>query len=227
MKRKTKKSGVAIWRRASLSSIGFLGHHWSYNLRDDPNRLAFVLARYRFAATMACSGKKVLELGCSEGIGVPILAQFTASYTGVDMDGPAITAAQKNFSGAKCRFLEDDFLEKKYGVFDSIISMDVIEHIHAKFEAQFIDTVRKNLGNDGICIVGTPNIASEQYASPTSRLGHVNLYNADRLAKSMRTLFHNVFIFSMNDEMVHTGFAPMAHYLIAVGCYLKTKRALK
>ena len=30
--------------------------------------------------------------------------------------------------------------------------------------------------------------------------------------------FHNVFIFSMNDEVVHTGFYPMAHYLFALCC---------
>jgi hypothetical protein len=38
----------------------------------------------------------------------------------------------------------------------------------------------------------------------------------------MRTLlsrfFENVFIFSMNDEVVHTGFSPMAHYIIGLGC---------
>jgi hypothetical protein len=33
--------------------------------------------------------------------------------------------------------------------------------------------------------------------------------------------FHNVFIFSMNDEVVHTGFHPMAHYIIGLGCTRK------
>jgi hypothetical protein len=28
--------------------------------------------------------------------------------------------------------------------------------------------------------------------------------------------FHNVFIFSMNDEVVHTGYYKMAHYLLAL-----------
>ena len=31
--------------------------------------------------------------------------------------------------------------------------------------------------------------------------------------------FRNVFIFSMNDEVVHTGFYPMAHYLFALCCH--------
>ena len=34
-------------------------------------------------------------------------------------------------------------------------------------------------------------------------------------------LFHNVFIFGVNDEVVHTGFIKMAHYLIGMGCYRK------
>ena len=33
----------------------------------------------------------------------------------------------------------------------------------------------------------------------------------------MSKFFHNVFIFSMNDEVIHTGFYPMAHYLWAIG----------
>jgi len=213
--------------KKQLKRPKFFGRHWSYNLTDDPKRLAFVLARYRFAARMAGVGHRVLELGCSEGIGAPILMEFARGYTGVDMDGSAIASARKNFTGNHYHFIEGDFLKKKYGRFDAVISMDVIEHIQPQFETQFLETVSKNLGPDGLCVIGTPNIASEQHASPTSKLGHVNLYSADRLAKSMRTLFHNVFIFSMNDEVVHTGFAPMAHFLIAIGCYLKSSRGGK
>ena len=55
-----------------------LGHHWSFNLRNDPRRFAFVLSRYKFAAKMAVPEPPregnatrpkthVLELGCSEG----------------------------------------------------------------------------------------------------------------------------------------------------------------
>ncbi len=33
--------------------------------------------------------------------------------------------------------------------------------------------------------------------------------------------FENVFLFSMNDEVVHTGYYPMAHYLFAVCCQKK------
>jgi hypothetical protein len=34
----------------------------------------------------------------------------------------------------------------------------------------------------------------------------------------MQKYFHNVFMFSVNDEVVHTGYHKMAHYLFAIGC---------
>ena len=76
------------------------GRHWSHNLRNDPKRLAFVLARYKFSAKMLPAGSRVLELGCSEGIGCPILAEQATSYTGIDCDPDAIDAAGANLPPA-------------------------------------------------------------------------------------------------------------------------------
>lgn len=43
------------------------------------------------------------------------------------------------------------------------------------------------------------------------------MYSYDRLKKLMSDYFYTVFMFGMNDEVVHTGYLPMAHYLFAVG----------
>lgn len=37
------------------------------------------------------------------------------------------------------------------------------------------------------------------------------------MRKFLGGAFRDVFLFSMNDEVVHTGFTPMAHYLFAIG----------
>jgi SAM-dependent methyltransferase len=195
-----------------------LGRHWSHNLLSDPKRLAFVLSRYKFAAKMIGRNKRVLELGCSEGIGTPILAEFAADYVGVDMDASAIATAKRNWSNKSWQFIEADFLGQRYGTFDSIVSLDVIEHIHREYETLFFDAVANNLREDGVCLVGTPNITAAAYASAGSQRGHVNLYDAGRLEAALRTVFHNVFSFGLNDELVHTGYAPMAHYLMCLGC---------
>lgn len=200
-----------------------LGRHWSFNLHNDPKRLAFVLSRYKFAAKMVSRNNRILELGCSEGIGCPLLTENAVSYVGVDVDSSAIESASTNWGADNCAFVCDDFLGKSYGSFDAIVSLDVIEHIHAEFEDLFFDTVYQNLAEDGVCVIGTPNITSVPYASAASQRGHVNMYDADRLAAALGKVFHNVFRFGMNDELAHTGFDPMSHYLIHVGCYKRER----
>jgi len=195
-----------------------LGGHWSYNLWNDPKRLAFVLSRYKFAAKMGCRRMDVCELGCSEGIGTPILAEFASSYVGVDMDGDAIASAQRNWKSEKVSFVEADFIGKSFGTFNTVVSLDVVEHIQPAFEAHFFDTLSLNLAQEGIAIIGTPNSTSAQHASAASMEGHVNLFDGKRLCAALGKLFHTVFLFSGNDEIIHTGYTPMAHYLIAIGC---------
>ena len=200
-----------------------LGQHWSYNMNSDPKRLCFVLSRYNFAARLGAKGKSVLELGCSEGLGAIILSEFAKSYTGVDLDAEAIAAAKNNWDSHKLTFICEDFIGIKYGEFDTIVSMDVIEHIEPEYEDEFFETVCDNMQKDGICVIGTPNIMSAKYASTVSNANHVNLYNAERLRSVFQKYFLNTFIFSMNDEIIHTGFYSMAHFLIAVGCSKKGK----
>ena len=63
--------------------------------------------------------------------------------------------------------------------------------------------------------------AKAKYASELSKIGHVNCKTAPDLRELMSNFFNTVFIFSMNDEVVHTGFHKMAHYIFAVCCNKK------
>jgi hypothetical protein len=51
-----------------------------------------------------------------------------------------------------------------------------------------------------------------------SKEGHVNCKTMPDLKATMQRFFHNVYMFSMNDEVVHTGYHKMAHYLFALCC---------
>jgi hypothetical protein len=44
------------------------------------------------------------------------------------------------------------------------------------------------------------------------------MFTAERLTELMRRHFVHVFPFGVNDEIVHTGFYPMCHYLMALAC---------
>ncbi len=108
--------------------------------------------------------------------------------------------------------------EKKY---DAIYSADVLEHIDPKDENKFLSNICNSLKQNGIAIVGTPSLESQKYASPASKAGHVNCKSGPEFKHFMKEYFEHVFLFSMNDEVVHTGFDKMAHYLFTLCCGVK------
>jgi len=95
----------------------------------------------------------------------------------------------------------------------------VLEHINAGAEEElFLANAIAPLAATGTCIIGMPSLQSQAYASAHSKLGHVNCKDQRDFKRLMRRYFTNVYMFSMNDEVVHTGYHAMAHYLIALCC---------
>lgn len=198
-----------------------LGPHTSFQLNNSPKRILFSLSHYKFASRMIGDNKEILELGCNDGMGVHILAENAKKIVGVDFDKEAIDFAKKNMSKENLEFVCEDFLNKEYGKFDAVVSNDVIEHLLPENENIFLETIVNNLKSTGIAIIGTPNEESQKYSSKIVRDAHINVYTADRLKTLLEGYFNNTFLFSGNDEMIHTGFYPLAHYFIVVGCYMK------
>ena len=104
---------------------------------------------------------------------------------------------------------------------DGIYSLDVIEHVSRGDEHAYLSNLRGSLTTDGVLIIGTPSLESQLHASPQSKIGHINCKSGAELKELLEKYFSHVFLFSMNDEVVHTGFYPMAHYLFAICCGLK------
>lgn len=187
--------------------------------REDPRRLAFVLARYKFVSKMLDGKQSAVEFGCGDGFGMRLVRQTVGSVHGIDFDDVFIDwaracAARENLD---CTYEILDFIANTpAGRYDAAYSLDVIEHIPAALEARYVDNLAGVLGPTGVCIVGTPNVTATPYASAVSLAGHINLKSAADLRATMSRRFANVFVFSMNDEVVHTGFSPMAHYLFAL-----------
>jgi 2-polyprenyl-3-methyl-5-hydroxy-6-metoxy-1,4-benzoquinol methylase len=193
---------------------------------EDPKRLTFLLARYKFVGKMLSGLPRVLEVGCADAFGTRLVRQEVAQVTAVDFDPVFIRDAQQHLDDRWSIDLRvHDILEGPVpGPFDGAYSLDVIEHIPAVQEGRFVANLTRSLTERGVLIIGTPSLHSQAYASTPSREGHVNCKTAPDLKRLLAGFFHNVFIFSMNDEVVHTGFYPMAHYLIALCCAQRDPR---
>ena len=197
-----------------------LGQFLSYQFTKTPRRVLYSMSYYKFAAKIIGSGKRVLDVGCGEGLGTWLLALECGKAKGIDMDSDAIKIAKKNSISSKISFKCENFLttDTKKRKWDAIVIFDVIEHILPMNMSRFFQKVTSCLNSSGVIIIGTPNITSHQYASEITKVGHVNIYSADRLEEELRQYFSHVFIFGANDEIIHTGFLPMAQYLIAISC---------
>lgn len=188
------------------------GHTWLI----DPKRLTFTLSRYKFVAKMLDGANRVLEVGCGDGFASRIVRQGVNELVATDVDREFImrTHSDKPF---EIDFRHHDILKGPCSRnFDAAYSLDVLEHIPASQEHKFVKNIAASVRKDGVVIVGTPSLASQKYASSLSRNCHVNCKTAADLKALFQTHFRKVFSFSMNDEVVHTGFGPMANYLLVL-----------
>ncbi len=200
-----------------ISTLGLMVNE-SWN--QDPKRTLFTLARYKFVARMLAGKGNVLEVGCADAFGTRLVQQTVEKVTAVDFDPifiEDVTSRANPHWPMEC-FVHDLLDRPVPGIFDAVFSLDVLEHIAPERELEFLRNMVASLEERGVMIVGMPSIESQVYASPQSRDGHVNCKTGDALKDLMGRFFHNVFLFSMNDEVVHTGFNPMAHYLLALCC---------
>lgn len=210
-----------VRKKHGTTKFGIMANE-SWN--EDPRRTIFTLARYKFVSKMLEGRQKVLEVGCADAFGTRVVQQTVGAVTAVDIDPVFIEDARARMNSHwPLEVFVHDLLETPVpGEFDAAYALDVLEHITPEEEETFLTNMMASVCETGIVIIGMPSLESQAFASPQSKAGHVNCKNGNELKKTMQKWFNTVFVFSMNDEVVHTGFYPMAHYLLAVCCHKKS-----
>ncbi len=192
--------------------------YYSYEILNEPRSYLFRMARYKVASSMLPKDRNIdiLELGCGEGIGSIFLAENGHRVTAIDIDEEYIKNAKKNINNDNIDFICEDFLSMEYGKFDAVISLGILHMLDKKDDERFFNTVTANLVKDGMLIISLPNKTASQYASKAGSITNVNMYTGELLYKRLREYFRHVFIFGMNDEVLHTGYYDMCHHFLAV-----------
>jgi len=154
-----------------------LGKVEGISFRESPLDFFILLARYKFAARLLHKTEKVIDVGCGHGHGSAFLSKFAASVVGADYDKDLVEKAGQDYKDiSNLSFTSIDLLNLRedIGQFDAVVSMDVIEH----FTAEQVDKVAGNYAKltrpGGFAAIGTPNIASQNYASERRRATHLH-----------------------------------------------------
>lgn len=129
----------------------------------------------------------VLELGCGEGRGIEMILPKVDSFLGLDKIDEVIQNLTERFPGGQFMqsiFPPVDILES--GIFDFIISFQVIEHVRE--DRFFLEEIYRLLRPGGLAVLTTPNIKMSLSRNPW----HVREYTAKELTELSKSIFDKV-----------------------------------
>lgn len=201
------------FQTAALNSPVTLGALARSRYLIDPKLLPIYLARYKFVSKMVSKDDHVLEIGCADGFAAAIVRQNCRLIDLSDIDNNFLSECRERNPSSNV-FWHDFVAAPSSSKYDVIYSLDVIEHIEANSTLPFLVNTRESLDENGTFILGTPSLESQVWASDESRAGHINCRSQKEWLTVLRGVYGRIFSFSMNDEVVHTGFGPMSHYLL-------------
>jgi hypothetical protein len=188
----------------------------------DPKRLLFTLSRYKFVAKMFDGFERVLEVGCGDAWASRVVRQHVKELKAIDIDERFITSAVDYSTGTwqiDIAPLDISNTTSDIEKYDGIYFLDVLEHIHPSEERKFLESVCRLMHDSSVAIIGMPTLRSQSLIPDQKRdKGHVNCKEPQDLKVMLSNYFKNVFIFSMNDEVIHTGNFDMTHYVFAMCC---------
>lgn len=170
--------------------------------KQDPKHLLFALSRYKFVSKMLAGLERVVEIGAEQGDLSELVRREVGELVITDLHPyPGVVS--------------HNILESSLQGFDGIYALDVLEHIRPEDTGLFLHNMKASLKPRGICIIGSPTERSREFA--TEKMAHINCMTSEELKGEMQRHFSPVFMFGMNDEVVHTGFDAMRHYHFAIG----------
>ncbi len=129
----------------------------------------------------------LLEVGCGQGRGIPILYPNAQKYIALERHQEIVDDLKKKYPNVDIRqAVVPPFPGIPDNSFDTIISFQVIEHI--KDDVAFLKEIYRTLKPGGKAIITTPNIKLSLTRNPW----HIREYTADQLYQLTSGIFSKV-----------------------------------
>ena len=151
-------------------------------------------------ATQFIQAQHVLDIGCGEGYGAHLLAQYAKEVVAIDKDRKTIRQAQRRYSLPNLSFNVQDVLqisEYTHETFDVVCCFHVIEHL--KEPTHLLLDIGKLLSESGILLISTPNRKSPfRSATGIEWPYHEREYTVDEFHKLLLSCFKNVTLYALH-----------------------------
>ncbi len=176
------------------------------------------ISRYKFAAGFAKG--RVLDIACGVGYGLKIIQEEATlpinQLIGVDMDSASISYAIENYWQEGMDFFEGDALDislvEKIGTFDTIISMETIEHL--KEDELFVQNLAKLIKPGGITIISTP--FGQGRGIPCSNPYHVHQYMEEEFVQILKPLGKLTMYYQIDSTIEKKRFGKKYYLMVAI-----------
>ena len=130
---------------------------------------------------------EVLEVGCGEGRGIPLLMEHARSFTAVDKIKPVIDELQKKYPAGRFISMNIPPLSGLAdNAYDFIVTFQVIEHIQD--DSLFLKEIHRVLKPGGTALITTPN----RKMSLTRNPWHIREYLPNELKQLGEKVFSHV-----------------------------------
>jgi hypothetical protein len=246
IRRRAAPSGADFDDASSAGETAATTHELPSELwRDDPDRLATILARYRFAAELLRSRANVAQYG-AHALGVRLMVSRVKKITLYDPDPTAIYDVGRQFTEQSPVTLRvhDIMSGPLPRPHDAFFSLDTLQYVTRGDEDVYVRNVRGSLAQAcDVAVIGcrclweptnedglvrslsaaasaarTGALLSKETAGEYGAYRGVHVRSGEEMRALFRRHFQAVFIFTMVDEVVRSGTLSLADYVFALCC---------
>jgi len=170
-------------------------------------------ARYEFAKAFV-KGRSVLDLGCGIGHGTEMLTGEAKKIVGVEIDSMKLNPAHLYFNRKNIDYLVADarFLPFKENIFDTVISLEVIEHLIEHDE--YLMGIKRVLNLNGKAIISTPDKEIIKLEGTVSNATHVKELTHSEFKALLSRYFNRVEIHGQTRRKGVKGVSGILYHVV-------------
>lgn len=147
------------------------------------------ILRYKFASQFVTG--RVLDCACGSGYGTALLSEKASEVVGVDKSEEAVGFASKQNARNNISFLVNNIETLNFPKehFDSIVSLETLEHIDPMIVKGFLCIVKNILKNGGVFICSSPMLRHKDGKPYVTSPYHINEMPKRELLELLNTEF--------------------------------------